>query len=934
MEPSTGISAEANDSEVPRLPIRENDVYQIRNANDFRYGSLEDRRIYSCDFRRSGENLDNYFQGNMPLREQNFSNQANYTYSSPEIREPDGDAGGTYFPYDANSGNYVDGDRNGNNGRYMEYAKRHSYTGIRHNVSSQSDMSGIVGAHSDINYSIPPNTDSDSMMDPSDMNANMNGITQFSLSARGSRNLSPPHSDMPSMPFNQQIVVGSQPVSSTSNRSVTPPHSLNTSLPQSMNHSSSNPRYLSGNFGSPYQARQNATSMNDSVMNDSANRVMPSAGNMNPHMSYLRSGNNMSHNMNMLPPPPPPNQSSPTSSSSATVVLDSMMNSNGPYRNQVNDYSGGGGGVYVNEPGVQSMSLNGVSSSMSRSHPLMQSVGLDYPNSFDADHSRYVRETTDGVSQNGSVHGRGTVGPVDISRVERGEETRTVVMLKNIPNRFSRDDVCRTLDECSKNKYNVLHMPLDQKTRRNLGYCFIQFTTSVDLIQAYHCLQDKCWPGSESLKRCHFWFAKIQNPAEFQTTNTSPSAANAPNHVNNIPNINSNVGSSLPFYPALSQRSSTQPPSIRSPHSALGPHSASSSTSPIPSMDNEFNRSSTPQLAYQRDGVGNRDANLLGNPSLPQSLSSNYQLSPQNSNRPLSGNTNSQGLNHKYSQLGLSYDTPPSSSNGDRRGSALGSGSADHPFSVSDYQELQVRQLRQFQSQAQQLQQEQSESGTMYSSHSMGSTKNMRPQSMDGSVFGRSNNAVNDRGSSRLTLSESINALTHSNYPANNFLNGNSRAVASGQQASRFSSPYNTARSSVSANSEPGSLAMGSLLGEQGTVGSTYGPIDSPSSTPVPNTSSSSSGYSAMNVLNSGKQPLDEPPPLPPRPEEAWYPQFDRRSSHSMHADSRDISTLINNSNYPLNIIDSPSPIPLSHQLTSGRRRSTNIAQLPPNSFL
>ena len=31
-------------------------------------------------------------------------------------------------------------------------------------------------------------------------------------------------------------------------------------------------------------------------------------------------------------------------------------------------------------------------------------------------------------------------------------------------------------------------MPQDSKTRRNLGYCFIQFNTVADLIHAYECV--------------------------------------------------------------------------------------------------------------------------------------------------------------------------------------------------------------------------------------------------------------------------------------------------------------------------------------------------------------------------------------------------------------------------------------------------------------
>ena len=68
-------------------------------------------------------------------------------------------------------------------------------------------------------------------------------------------------------------------------------------------------------------------------------------------------------------------------------------------------------------------------------------------------------------------------------------------MIRNIPNRFSPDELSEILDLFVKGrrggerrrvgKYSIINMPLDSKTHRNLGYSFIQFNSINDLITAY-----------------------------------------------------------------------------------------------------------------------------------------------------------------------------------------------------------------------------------------------------------------------------------------------------------------------------------------------------------------------------------------------------------------------------------------------------------------
>ena len=100
-----------------------------------------------------------------------------------------------------------------------------------------------------------------------------------------------------------------------------------------------------------------------------------------------------------------------------------------------------------------------------------------------------TKETSRGEKKKGAGE------DVDLAKLRSGEETRSAVMIRNIPNRFSPDELSEILDLFVKGrrgeakrcvgKYSIINMPLDSKTHRNLGYSFIQFNSINDLITAY-----------------------------------------------------------------------------------------------------------------------------------------------------------------------------------------------------------------------------------------------------------------------------------------------------------------------------------------------------------------------------------------------------------------------------------------------------------------
>nr|ABE65689.1 RNA-binding protein [Arabidopsis thaliana] len=97
---------------------------------------------------------------------------------------------------------------------------------------------------------------------------------------------------------------------------------------------------------------------------------------------------------------------------------------------------------------------------------------------------------------------------------------RTSVMVKNIPNCLGRMDLLRILDNhCrkhnEKSSYDFLYLPMDFGKRANLGYAFVNFTSSLAAERFRREFENFSWDNIGFRKKiCEITVAKYQGKEE------------------------------------------------------------------------------------------------------------------------------------------------------------------------------------------------------------------------------------------------------------------------------------------------------------------------------------------------------------------------------------------------------------------------------------
>lgn len=99
---------------------------------------------------------------------------------------------------------------------------------------------------------------------------------------------------------------------------------------------------------------------------------------------------------------------------------------------------------------------------------------------------------------------------LDLHALNLGTETRTTVMVRNIPNKYSQKMLLDEVNNHIRGTYDFFYLPIDFKNRCNVGYCFINFLDPKYILDFVREFDGKKWKNFNSEKVCAVTFARIQ----------------------------------------------------------------------------------------------------------------------------------------------------------------------------------------------------------------------------------------------------------------------------------------------------------------------------------------------------------------------------------------------------------------------------------------
>mmetsp|Transcript_25203 Transcript_25203/g.25413 ORF Transcript_25203/g.25413 Transcript_25203/m.25413 type:complete len:753 (-) Transcript_25203:306-2564(-) len=102
---------------------------------------------------------------------------------------------------------------------------------------------------------------------------------------------------------------------------------------------------------------------------------------------------------------------------------------------------------------------------------------------------------------------------LDLEKVASGADTRTTLMIRNIPNKYTQVMLLNEINVRHEGTYDFYYLPIDFKNRCNVGYAFINFMEPKHIIPFFKDFNNQRWSNFNSEKVCALSFARIQGKA-------------------------------------------------------------------------------------------------------------------------------------------------------------------------------------------------------------------------------------------------------------------------------------------------------------------------------------------------------------------------------------------------------------------------------------
>ncbi|XP_021287291.1 protein MEI2-like 1 isoform X2 [Herrania umbratica] len=137
---------------------------------------------------------------------------------------------------------------------------------------------------------------------------------------------------------------------------------------------------------------------------------------------------------------------------------------------------------------------------------------ISMPASLDSPNER-VRNFSHRRNESNSSNADKKQYELDIDRLIRGEDSRTTLMIKNIPNKYTSKMLLAAIDEHCRGTYDFIYLPIDFKNKCNVGYAFINMIDPQQIIPFHKAFNGKKWEKFNSEKVASLAYARIQGKA-------------------------------------------------------------------------------------------------------------------------------------------------------------------------------------------------------------------------------------------------------------------------------------------------------------------------------------------------------------------------------------------------------------------------------------
>ncbi|KAG8936954.1 hypothetical protein FRC02_009091 [Tulasnella sp. 418] len=106
---------------------------------------------------------------------------------------------------------------------------------------------------------------------------------------------------------------------------------------------------------------------------------------------------------------------------------------------------------------------------------------------------------------------------VDLEKIEKGLDTRTTIMIKNVPSRMTHDDMYQFITKDCPRSFDFLYLRMDFVTGNNVGYAFVNFVEMSDLLKFLKNNLGKRWNLYSSEKTMQAAYATYQGKSALVT---------------------------------------------------------------------------------------------------------------------------------------------------------------------------------------------------------------------------------------------------------------------------------------------------------------------------------------------------------------------------------------------------------------------------------